>query len=114
MTGLAGMYGIALNHASVVSQHSAGSLRVSRRGYCRMPGENRMHPDFRTEIMQARTAGAHRRADEARQAQAFKEAGPELRRDDTHRLLPRLRLRPVLRRLAAAVSRPAAGADPAG
>jgi hypothetical protein len=66
------------------------------------------------EIMQARTAEAHRRTDEARQAQAFNEARPELRRDDTRRLLPRLRLQPVLRRLAAAFSRAAVDADPAG
>ena len=72
-----------------------------------------MHPDFRTEIMKARTADAHRRADEARLAEAFKQARPALR-DDTRRLLPRLRLRPVLRRLAAAVSRAAVDADPTG
>jgi len=73
-----------------------------------------MHPDFRAEIMKARTVDAHRRADKARQAEAFKQARPALRRDDIHRLLPRLRLRPVLRRLAAAVSRAAVDADPAG
>ena len=73
-----------------------------------------MHPDFRTEIMTARTADAHRRADEARLAEAFNQAGPALRRDDTRRLLPRLRLQPVLRRLAAAVSRAAVDAESAG
>jgi hypothetical protein len=64
--------------------------------------------------MHARTADAHRRADEARRAQAFKEARPALRRDDARRLLPRLQLRPVLRRLAAAFSRAAVDADPTG
>jgi hypothetical protein len=73
-----------------------------------------MHPDFRTEIMKARTADAHRRSDEARLAEAFKQTRPALRRDDTRRLVPRLRLRPVLRRLAAAVSRAAVDAEPAG
>ena len=73
-----------------------------------------MHPDFRTEIMKARTVDAHHRADKARLAAAFTQARPALRRDDTRRLLPRLRLRPVLRRLAAAVSRAAADAEPAG
>jgi hypothetical protein len=73
-----------------------------------------MHPDFRGEIMKARTAEAHRRADDARLAQAFEQARPALRRDDASRLLPRLRLRLVLRRLAAAVSRAAVDADPAG
>jgi hypothetical protein len=73
-----------------------------------------MHPDFRAEIMKARTVDAHRRAAEARLAEAFKQARPALRRDDMRRLLPRLRLRPVLRRLAAAVSRAAVDADPAG
>jgi hypothetical protein len=33
-----------------------------------------MHPDFRMETMHARTAAAHRAADEARQAEAFKPA----------------------------------------
>jgi hypothetical protein len=72
-----------------------------------------MHPDFRTEIMKARTVDAHHRADKARLAAAFTQARPALQ-DDTRRLLPRLRLRPVLRRLAAAVSRAAADAEPAG
>ena len=72
-----------------------------------------MHPDFRTEIMKARTVDAHRRADEARLAEAFKQARPAQRRDDTRRLLPRLWLRPVLRRLAAAVSRAEVHAGPA-
>jgi len=73
-----------------------------------------MHPDFRAEIMMARTADAHRRADEARLARAFKPDRLALRRDGTRRLLPRRRFRPVLRRLAAAVSRAAVDADLAG
>jgi hypothetical protein len=76
-------------------------------------GENTMHQDFRAEIMKARTADAHRRADEVRMAQAFEQDRPMLRRDDARRLLPRLRLRRVLRRLAAAFSRAAVDADPA-
>jgi len=72
-----------------------------------------MHQDFRAEIMKARTADAHRRADEVRMAQAFEQDRPMLRRDDARRLLPRLRLRRVLRRLAAAFSRAAVDADPA-
>ena len=73
-----------------------------------------MHEAIHAEIMKARTADAHRRADEARLAQAFKQDRPALRRDDTRRLQPRLRLRPVLRRLAAAVSRAAVDADLVG
>ena len=73
-----------------------------------------MHPDFRSEIMKARTANAHHRADEARLAQAFKQDRPAPRRDDTRRLLPRLGLRPVLRLLANAVIRATVDADPAG
>jgi len=71
-----------------------------------------MHQDFRAEIMKARTADAHRRADEVRLAQAFKQDSPALR-DDARRLPLRLRLRRVLRRLAAAFSRAAVDADPA-
>ncbi len=59
-----------------------------------------MHPDFRAEIMKARTVDAHRRADGARLARAVKQSRPALRRDGMRRLLPRLRLRPVLRQLA--------------
>ena len=72
-----------------------------------------MHQDFRAEIMKARTADAHRRADEVRLAQAFKQDSPALRGDDARRLLLRLRLRRVLRRLAVAFSRAAVDADPA-
>ena len=73
-----------------------------------------MHPDFRAEIMTARTADAHRRADEARLAEAFNQAGPALRRDDTRRLLPRLRLPAGAGRAGAAVSRAAVDAESAG
>ena len=59
-----------------------------------------MHPDFRTEIMKARTADAHRTADRDRLARAAGQGRPAQRRDGIRRLLPRLRLRPVLRRLA--------------
>jgi hypothetical protein len=59
-----------------------------------------MHPDFRTEIMKARTASAHRTADRDRLARAAGQGRPAKRRDGIRRLLPRLRLRPVLRRLA--------------
>jgi hypothetical protein len=60
-----------------------------------------MHPDFRTEIMKARTAEAHRNADRERLARAVEQGRPALRREGRRQLLPRLRLRPLLRRLAA-------------
>jgi hypothetical protein len=59
-----------------------------------------MHPDFRTEIMKARTTEAHREVERDRRARAVEQGRPAQRRDGIHRLLPRLRLRPVLRRLA--------------
>ena len=59
-----------------------------------------MHPDFRTEIMKARTAEAHRHADRERLARAVEQGRPALRREGRRQLLPRLRLRPLLRRLA--------------
>jgi hypothetical protein len=59
-----------------------------------------MHPDFRTEIMKARTAEAHREVDRDRLAQAVEQGRPAQQRASIRRLLPRLRLRPVLRRLA--------------
>jgi hypothetical protein len=59
-----------------------------------------MHPDFRTEIMKARTAEAHRNADRERLARAVEQGRPALRREGRRQLLPRLRLRPLLRRLA--------------
>ena len=73
-----------------------------------------MHDAIHAEIMKARTADAHRTADRECLAQAFKQNRPARRWDDTGRLVPRLRLRPVLRRLAAAFSRPEVDADPAG
>jgi hypothetical protein len=60
-----------------------------------------MHPDFRTEIMKARTAEAHRNEDRERLARAVEQGRPALRREGRRQLLPRLRLRPLLRRLAA-------------
>jgi hypothetical protein len=60
-----------------------------------------MHPDFRAEIMKARTVEAHRTADRARMARAVEQGRPAQRRDGIRRLLPRLRFRPVLRGLAA-------------
>jgi hypothetical protein len=59
-----------------------------------------MHPDFRTEIMKARTAEAHREADRDRLSRAVGQGRPARHRASIRRLLPRLRLRPVLRRLA--------------
>lgn len=59
-----------------------------------------MHPDIHAEIMKARTGDAHRRADQTRMARAVEQGRPAPRRYRTRRLLPRLRLRPVVRRLA--------------
>ena len=59
-----------------------------------------MHPDFRAEIMKARTVEAHRTADRDRLARAVEQGHPAQQRDGIRRRLPRLRLRPVLRRLA--------------
>jgi hypothetical protein len=59
-----------------------------------------MHPDFRAEIMKARTVEAHRMADRDRLARAVEQGRPAQQRDGIRRLLPRLRLRLVLRRLA--------------
>jgi hypothetical protein len=59
-----------------------------------------MHPEIHAQITMARTIVADRRAERARLARAVKQDRPELRRDGTRRLLPRLRLWGVLRRLA--------------
>ena len=59
-----------------------------------------MHPDFRAEIMKARTAEAIREADRDRLARAVEQGRPAKQRDGIRRLLPRLQLRPVPRRLA--------------
>ena len=59
-----------------------------------------MHPEIHAEIMKARTGDAHHAADRARLARAVEQGSPAPRRDDTRRLLPRLRLWPVLRWLA--------------
>ena len=59
-----------------------------------------MHPDFRTEIMTARAAEAHRNAERERLARAVGRGRHALRWDGRRLLLPRLWLRPVLRWLA--------------
>jgi hypothetical protein len=59
-----------------------------------------MHPDFRTEIMKARTSLAIREMDRDRLARAVGQVRPARQRDGIRRLLPLLRIRPVLRRLA--------------
>ena len=56
-----------------------------------------MHPIIEAEIMKTRTDGAHRRADQARLAQAAKRRRRALRQDGTPSRLPGLRPRPVLR-----------------
>lgn len=58
-----------------------------------------MHPDFRTEIMKARTTEAHQEVERDRRARAVGQGRPAQQRDGIRRLLPRLRLRPVLRGL---------------
>jgi hypothetical protein len=59
-----------------------------------------MHPTIEAEIMKTRADGAHRKADQARLARAAKDGRRAFRPDSTSRVLPRLRLRPLLRRLA--------------
>jgi hypothetical protein len=59
-----------------------------------------MHPDFRVEIMKARTVEAHSRADSVRLARAVEQGRPAQQRDGIRWVLPRLRLRRVVRRLA--------------
>jgi hypothetical protein len=54
-----------------------------------------MHPTIGSQIMTARTADLHRRADTARLAQAAKHARRAPWQPSTHRLLPRRRPRPV-------------------
>jgi hypothetical protein len=58
--------------------------------------ETTMHPTIEAEIMKTRTAGAHRRADQARLAQAARRGRRALRQHGTPRMLPGLRPRPVL------------------
>jgi hypothetical protein len=55
-----------------------------------------MHPTIETELMKTRTAGAHRRGDEARLAQTARQRRRALRQHGTPRVLPGLRPRPVL------------------
>jgi len=93
-------HGIALDHAPVLYQHDAGRLRVLTAALMPISGESTMHPDFSAEIMKARTSDAHRRADRDRLARAVGQDHPAQRRGGIRRLLPRLRFRPVLRRLA--------------
>ena len=54
-----------------------------------------MHPIIQTEIMNTRTAERHRKADQARLAQAAKQGRRAIRQHGTSRVLRRLRLRPV-------------------
>jgi hypothetical protein len=111
----ASWHGITLNHASAVYQHGVGGLRGHIGASADFGGESTMHPDFRTEIMKARTAEAHRNADRERLARAVGWGRPALRRDGRRLLLPRLRLRPVFRWLvgdqAAGRKRTVSGAD---
>jgi hypothetical protein len=84
----------------VVYQHSVGRLRVHRGAMPSFGGKITMHDAIHAEIMKARTVDAHREADRARVAAAVRQSRPALRWEGARRLLPRLRLRPVLRRLA--------------
>ncbi|HYB47018.1 MAG TPA: hypothetical protein VED20_06620 [Streptosporangiaceae bacterium] len=59
-----------------------------------------MQPTFQNEIMKARTADLHARADQARRARAATQGRRTLRQHGTPRVLPGLRSWPVLRRLA--------------
>jgi hypothetical protein len=63
-------------------------------------GENTMHPTVSAEIMKARTGDAHRRGDQDRLARTAKEDRRDLRPAGASRVMRRLRLRPLLRRLA--------------
>ena len=59
-----------------------------------------MHPTIQTEIMKTRTAERQRKADQDHLAQAAKQGRRAVRQHRVPRVLRRLRLRPVLRRLA--------------
>lgn len=59
-----------------------------------------MHPTIETEIMKTRTAERQRKADQDRLAQAAKQGRRAVWQHRMPRVLRRLRLRPVLRRLA--------------
>jgi endonuclease YncB( thermonuclease family) len=59
-----------------------------------------MHPTIETEIMKTRTADRQRKAHQDRLAQAAKQGRRGIWQHGTPRVLRRLRLRPVLRRLA--------------
>jgi hypothetical protein len=60
--------GVTLNHASMAHQHGVGTLRLHSGANADLDKESAMHPTTQTQIMKARTAGAHRRADQARLA----------------------------------------------
>jgi hypothetical protein len=78
----------------MVYQHGAGTLFPSGVN-ADLGEETTMHPIIEAEIMKTRTAGALRRADQARLAQAAKRRRA-LRQHGTPRVLPGLRPRPVL------------------
>jgi len=59
-----------------------------------------MRPIIETEIMKTRTAGAHRRGDQARLAQAARQGRRTLRPFRMPRVLPGLRSWPVAHRPA--------------
>jgi hypothetical protein len=59
-----------------------------------------MHPTIQIEIMKAQTAERQREADRDRLVRAAKQGRRTVRQHGTPRVLRRLRLRPVLRRLA--------------
>ena len=80
-------------------QRSTGTLRI-RSGTNAEMGESTMHPIIETEIMKTRTAERRRQADQARLAQAAGQGRRTIRQPGTSRVMRRLRLRPVLSRLA--------------
>jgi hypothetical protein len=59
-----------------------------------------MHPTIQAQIIKIRTDELYREADRARLARAAKEGRRALRPNGMSRVLPGLRLRPLLRRLA--------------
>jgi hypothetical protein len=60
--------GVTLNHASMAHQHGVGTLRLRSGANADLDKESAMHPSIQTQIMKARTTGAHRTADPARLA----------------------------------------------
>ena len=59
-----------------------------------------MHPTMQIELMKTQTAERQRKADQDRLVRAAKQGRRIARQHDTPRVLRRLRLRPVLHRLA--------------